>query len=63
MARPRSIDPHAKKSRTVVLGIRFSERQMTALRRLAKARGVSVAELVRSVSVAVATKKSKARAA
>ena len=48
MARPRSIDPTAKKSRTVVLGVRFSERQLATLRRIAKARGITVTELVRS---------------
>lgn len=51
MARPRSIDPTAKKSRTVVLGVRFSERQLAALRRQAKAAGVSVTEFVREIAV------------
>lgn len=63
MARPRSIDPTAKKSRTVVLGVRFSERQLAGLRRIAKARGITVTELVRGHAVALAAKKHKPRAA
>lgn len=47
MARPKSIDPTAKQSRTVVLGVRFSARQMRELRKTAKARGMTVTELVR----------------
>jgi hypothetical protein len=47
MARPKSIDPTARHARTVVLGVRFSERQMKSLRKKAKAKGMSVAQLVR----------------
>lgn len=60
MARPRSIDPTAKKSRTVVLGVRFSARQLDALRRAAKARGLSVTELVRLQAMQAAKKASRA---
>jgi len=49
MARPKSIDPASK--RTVVLGVRFSERQLRALRKAAKAKGVSVAQLVRAAAL------------
>jgi len=51
MARPRSIDPKAPTSRTVVLGIRFSERQLRELRKSAKASGVKVTELVRTLAL------------
>jgi hypothetical protein len=51
MARPRSIDPKAPTSRTVVLGVRFSERQLRELRKQAKASGVKVAELVRTLAL------------
>lgn len=47
MVRPRIIDPSDKKNVTVVLGVRFSPRQMRALRKTAKARGMTVTELVR----------------
>jgi hypothetical protein len=63
MPRPRSIDPTAKKPRIVVLGVRFSERQLVALRRVAKARGVSVTELVRTHALTLTDKKQKPRAA
>ena len=49
MARPKSIDPKSKS--TVVLGVRFSERQLRALRKAAKAKGVSVAQLVRAAAL------------
>jgi hypothetical protein len=49
MARPKSIDPKSKS--TVVLGVRFSERQLRALRKAAKAKGVSVAQLVRAAAM------------
>jgi hypothetical protein len=51
MARPRSIDPGAPKARIVVLGVRFSERQLRELRREAKVRGVKVTELVRQLAL------------
>jgi len=57
MARPKSIDPTAKKSRTVVLGVRFSARQLRELRKAAKARGITVTELVRLSALQAPTKK------
>ncbi len=57
MARPKSIDPTAKYSRTVVLGVRFSVRQMRELRKAAKTRGTTVTELVRLEALQAARKK------
>ena len=51
MARPKSIDPSAKNGRTVVLGVRFSARQLQALRNVAKRQGITVTELVRTHAV------------
>jgi len=51
MARPKSIDPTAKNGRTVVLGVRFSARQLHLLRGVAKRHGITVTELVRSRAV------------
>ena len=59
MARPKSIDPTAKKSRTVVLGVRFSARQLRELRKAAKAHGITVTELVR-LNALQATRKKRA---
>jgi len=64
MARPKSIDPTAKNGRTVVLGVRFSARQLHALRGVAKRHGITVTELVRSRAVqAIIREQRKKRAA
>jgi predicted transcriptional regulator len=57
MARPKSIDPTAKQSRTVVLGVRFSARQLRELRKAAKSRGITVTELVRRSALQAPSKK------
>ena len=59
MARPKSIDPTAKQSRTVVLGVRVSPRQLRELRKAAKAHGITVTELVR-LNALQATRKKRA---
>lgn len=47
-----------------MLGVRFSERQLATLRRIAKARGITVTELVRSsVILHHTTKAGKKKAA
>lgn len=47
MARPKTIDPTHPHATTVVLGVRFSARQLRLLRKFAKQRDLTATEFVR----------------